>query len=158
MAGNNKSKSSNADNAKSGTETASEETAQANAEAMAEAEKIKADAIAEAEKIVADANQVLANAQTEATEIENDAKGEAGDIVADAQKDAQAIAEQSQRDRDDKSRGAIAEDADLQPFRNVTARTNVFTERGRCRPNETIMLTVDEGQGHKGLEQCRASE
>jgi len=145
----NKSKSN--DNAKGGAKATPAKTAQALNQANAEAEKIKADAIAEAEKIVA-------GAKAEAEEIESDAKGEAGDIIADAKKEAVEVSAEAQadRDKDDLSRGESDLGSDLQPYRNE-GTVNLFTEAGRCNPNKTVMLTVEQAGQYKGLVPCNTA-
>jgi hypothetical protein len=145
---NNENKAKGTDNTKSPAKKAPTKAEKTLADAQVKAEEIKATAIAEAEKIVADA-------QAEALEIENDAKGEAGDIVADANKEALVITEQMQvqRDKDDLSRGEPDLDSDTQPYRNE-GKVNLFTEGGRCNPNQTVNLTLDQAGKYKGLVPC----
>lgn len=39
-------------------------------------------------------------------------------------------------------------------FKN-TSTVNVFTSKGRCAPNATVVLTESESLTHKGLELCQ---
>ena len=164
MTANNKSKTD--DKPKAGAETAQEKTAQANNEATAEAEEIKVTATAEAEQIVATANEQAENIVNDAKAEAESILGEANDsaheksreIISGAQTEAEEIKAQAMREADDLSNGLDTDDTVEQTgkraYRN-TGGKNLFTEGGRCRPNETVMLTDREAESYTALELCR---
>jgi len=45
----------------------------------------------------------------------------------------------------------------LKPYKNITTK-NIFTEAGRCRPDQTVMLNGSQARKYKGLKGERSTK